>query len=91
LPSNNAYSFIGFVQSRNLAHHLLKDGAQVKEDVKLGGQLGDTGRGSQPVEAGTRHTADGLTSEAEIALARNALEIVKNALSPNTKSCSSKA
>jgi hypothetical protein len=90
LPSNNAYSFVGFVQSRNLAHHLLKDEAQVKEDAKLGGQLGDTGRGSQPVDAGTRHTADGFTSEAEIALARNALEIVKNAFSQIPKAAQAK-
>lgn len=82
LPSNNAYSFVGFVQSKNLAHHLLKDGQQVKEDVKISGQLGDSSRGSKLVDAGAKHTADGFnTSEAEIALARNALEMVKNALS----------
>jgi hypothetical protein len=68
----------------------LKDGAQVKEDVKLGGQLGDTGRGSQPVDVGVRHTADSFTSEAEIALARNALEIVKNALSQIPKAAQAK-
>jgi hypothetical protein len=90
LPSNNAYSFVGFVQSRNLAHNLLKDGTQVKEGVKIAGQLGDTGRGSQPVDAGARHTADGFTSEAEIALARNALEIVKNALSQVPKNAQAK-
>ncbi len=91
LPSNNAYSFVGFVQSKNLAHHLLEDGAQVREDVKNAGLLGDTGRGSQPVDAGARHTADRFDkSEAEIALAQNSLEIVKNALSQIPKAAQAK-
>ena len=67
LPSNSAYSFVGFVQSQNLVRRLLEDGTQAKGDVKNTGMPSDR--------------SDGVAVDVDVAFAKSALDIIKNGLS----------
>lgn len=79
LPSNSAYSFVGFVQSKNLVHRLVEDGVPLKEDVKSPSLPRDHDR--RPADARGHRKSDGLASEVEVAFAQSVLDIVKSGLS----------
>jgi hypothetical protein len=81
LPSNSAYSFVGFVQSENLFRRLLQDETQMKADVKSVSLPGDAGNDHRTVDARGRRPSDGLASEVDVVFARSALEIIKSGLS----------
>lgn len=81
LPSNSAYSFVGFVQSDNLVHRFLEDGTRLKEDVKTASLPGDADNDRRPVDPRPSRTLDGFSSEAEAGFARSALDIIKKGLS----------
>jgi hypothetical protein len=79
LPSNSAYSFVGFVQSKNLVHRLVDDGVPLKKDVKSPSLAGGNDR--RPVDALGHRKSDGLASEVEVAFAQSVLDIIKSGLS----------
>jgi hypothetical protein len=81
LPSNSAYSFAGFVQSDNLVRRLLEDGPQAEQDVKSASLPGDAGNDHRTVDTRGRRSSDGVASKVDVALARSALDIIKNGLS----------
>ena len=79
LPSNSAYSFVGFVQSKNLVHRLVEDGVPLKEGAKSPSLPGDHDR--RPADARGHRKSDGLASEVEVAFAQSVLDIIKSGLS----------
>jgi hypothetical protein len=81
LPSNSAYSFVGFVQSKNLVHRLLEDRGATKETAANHGGVPDYSEQRPVFDAQSHRISNSVAREVENAFARNALDIVKTGVS----------